>query len=101
MKTTALAVVSPLGLLALALLGDADENKEAPRPVAIFKSKEPLKIDGALDEPAWKDALPIDVGYVWPKVGEKSKEPRMKAWYTWDDDYLYIGYETFDQNLVA
>ena len=25
----------------------------------------------------------------------------MKAWYTWDDDYLYLGYETFDKNLVA
>ena len=25
----------------------------------------------------------------------------MKAWFTWDDQYLYIGYETFDKNLVA
>ena len=25
----------------------------------------------------------------------------MTARYTWDDHYLYIGYETFDKNLVA
>ena len=25
----------------------------------------------------------------------------MNVRYTWDDNYLYIGYETFDKNLVA
>jgi len=67
----------------------------------IHKTTKPIVIDGVLDEPAWKHATSIDVNWIWGKVGVQSKEPRMKAWYTWDDEYLYIAYETFDRNLVA
>jgi Carbohydrate family 9 binding domain-like len=101
MRKPAIGVALLVGVLAFVLLSNADEKTEAPKPSPIFKSKEPITIDGVLDEPAWKEATPIDVVYIWGKVGEKSKEPRMKAMYAWDENYLYIGYETFDKNLVA
>ena len=85
----------------LVLLGGANQKNEPVKLVPIFKSKQPIKIDGVLDEATWKEATPIDVVYIWPKIGEKSKDPRMKAWYTWDESYLYIAYETFDRNLIA
>jgi hypothetical protein len=94
--------VSAILLGALLALDRAAEPKAEPlKPAPIWKSTEPITIDGVLDEPSWKDATPIEVNYIWGKVGEKAKEPRMKAWYTWDDHYLYIAYETFDKNLVA
>lgn len=74
---------------------------DPPAPTAIHKTAAPIQIDGVLDEPAWQKAQAIDVNYIWGKVGEKSTEPRMTVKYTWDDNYLYIGYETFDKNLVA
>ncbi len=90
------------GLLACLLSAGGDEPKPAPaKPAAVCKARTAITIDGVLDEPAWKEAGTIEADYVWGKVGEKSKQPRMKAWYTWDDDYLYIGYETFDTNLTA
>jgi hypothetical protein len=79
----------------------AAEPSPAARPLAIFKTEQPIKIDGLLDDPAWKQAQVIDADYVWGKVGQRSAEPRMRVRYTWDDHYLYIGYETFDKNLVA
>jgi hypothetical protein len=100
MKRTA-GLMGLMFVCALALDGSAEPKAEAPKPVPIYRSQEDIKIDGVLDEPAWKNAIQIDADYVWGKVGEKSKEPRMKAWYTWDDHYLYLAYETFDRNLVA
>jgi hypothetical protein len=88
-------------LVVLPFLRAADPSAPEQKPVAIPKAAEPIKIDGDLNDPAWKDALAVDVPYIWSKVGEKSTEPRMKVRYTWDDNYLYIGYETFDKNLVA
>ena len=99
-----------LGLLALAAGGLAvalpqakDAGKAERRPPLaqpINKASDPIVIDGVLEEPAWKDAATVEVKYVWGKVGE-AREPWMIARYTWDDQYLYIGYETFDKNLVA
>jgi Carbohydrate family 9 binding domain-like len=91
--------------LTLSLLG-ARENKksEDKAPVEVIKKASgPITIDGVLDEPAWKVAKPIEVKYIWndKQIGKVSQEPRMTARYTWDDNYLYIAYETFDKNLVA
>src|SRR5438874_13460347 len=101
MKWIVLATVGVLSLALLVAHGTAEPKPDAPKAGAIFKSQDAIKIDGVLDEPAWKNAIQVDADYVWSKIGEKSKEPRMKAWYTWDDHYLYIAYETFDRNLIA
>jgi len=98
---------SLLGLVILPalvlLLGAGEDKPPAPdgKPAPILQTKEAIVVDGVLDEPAWKTATAIPVQYIWGKVGERSTEPRMVVKYTWDSDYLYIGYETFDRNLVA
>lgn len=82
---------------------DKKADDKAPMPVTspIYKTDQPITIDGVLDEPAWKQALPVEAVYAYPKLGAKSADPHMHARFTWDDHYLYIGYETFDKNLVA
>lgn len=67
----------------------------------VYETTTPLVIDGRLDKPAWRDAIPVAVNVLVGKAGEKSDVPRMTVKYTWDSQYLYIGYETFDTNLVA
>lgn len=79
----------------------AEDKPAAPAPGTILQADGPIKIDGVLDEPAWEKATPVEVNYAWGRVNSRSEEPRMKARFTWDGDYLYIGYETFDKNLVA
>ena len=73
----------------------------AVKPFPIYKTAQAIRIDGVLDDPAWKEARVVEAQYVWGQVGRKSAEPRMDVRYAWDDHYLYIGYETFDKNLVA
>jgi cellulose/xylan binding protein with CBM9 domain len=75
--------------------------EEPPPATPVAKTEQPIKIDGVLDEPAWQTATPIRVNYVWGKVGQANPQPTMVVKYTWDDNYFYIGYETFDANLVA
>ncbi|MGB8356017.1 MAG: sugar-binding protein [Chthoniobacteraceae bacterium] len=89
--------------LLTAALG-ADPDAKTPKlvpPAKIFKTASPVVIDGQLDEPCWQQAVSIPVDYASGKIGVKSDSPCMTVKYTWDDHYLYIGYETFDSNLVA
>jgi len=73
----------------------------AAEPVQIRKAAEPVTIDGSLDEACWTSAEEVRVDYIYGEVGKLSEEPRMAVRYAWDDQYLYIGYETSDENLVA
>lgn len=79
----------------------ADETNGTPSAVPVVRAEQPIKIDGVLDDAAWQTAVPVRVIYAWGKVGQASEEPRMIVKYAWDDNYLYLGYETFDKNLVA
>jgi hypothetical protein len=90
-----------LGVLLAVGTACADDKKPSTKPAPIYKTDQPIKIDGVLDEPAWQKAVPVEANFIWGKVGQLSKEPRMTARYTWDDHYLYIAYETFDKNLIA
>ena len=78
----------------------AEPIGESP-PAPIWKAAAPPRIDGVLDEPAWRQAAAIPVHFIHGKVSQRAAEPTATARYTWDDDYLYIGYETCDRNLVA
>src|SRR5687767_5111061 len=87
---------------ALAHDDPADPAHEHPASIQdVFKTSEPVVIDGRLDESSWKTATPISADYLGSKTGVKSEAPRMIAKYAWDEQYLYIAYETFDANLVA
>lgn len=87
-------------LIVLACLGaGADGRTRAAE--SISETVDPVVVDGVLDEPVWRIAAPVEVDYLGSKPAEKSAEKRMVAKYAWDGDYLYIGYETFDANLVA
>lgn len=88
-------------LLGIGLVAGHVALAASPSITSIPKTDRPLVIDGVLDEPCWKHATPIRADYVNSKLGVLSGEPRMAARYCWDEHYLYIGYETFDRNLLA
>jgi hypothetical protein len=77
------------------------EEKPADAASAMMKAESPPVIDGALDEACWKNATAIRGDYINSKKGVLSDEPRLIVKYTWDEQNLYIGYETFDKNLIA
>jgi hypothetical protein len=69
--------------------------------VVIRKTAQPVSVDGVLDEECWKSAVPVKADFIKGENGKLAEAPQMVAKYTWDDQYLYVAYETFDTNLVA
>ena len=97
LRTAIFSVAMFLGCILVA----QENNRRTTPPAPIVKSAKALTIDGRLDEPAWQNATVVRADYVTGKVGKQSNQPRLAVRYVWDGDYLYIGYETFDSNLVA
>jgi len=78
--------------------GPASPPTTAP---AVPYTKTPLVIDGALDEDVWKSATAIPVDHVHYKKNLRAAANPMNARYAYDENYLYIGYETFEKQLLA
>src|SRR5260370_9949472 len=81
-------------MLAAPLLGQPPipryEVKGAPSRIVI---------DGKLDDKAWAAASAIEFIFPWEfQTGAKQKTT---AKLLWDDDYLYVGYECEDADIVA
>lgn len=101
MRLLSLFFMLNIGLLSALFAADKPAAAPAGKATPVHKVETPITIDGSLDDPAWQKATPVEAKFIWGKIGQPSKEPRMTARYAWDDHYLYIGYETFDKNLVA
>jgi hypothetical protein len=101
------ACLAVAGLPLLLLTGCAlDEPAPAvkARPPAVRAAEcrrvsGPIKLDGALDEPAWQKA-PVLSAFSAYWLGRKAKTAT-KARLLWDDDYLYFGAEMEDADLYA
>ena len=63
----------------------------------VRKTPKPIKIDGKLDEPAWKTA-PSTGMFVNTVTGE-SAQPDTEAKLLWDNQNLYIGFENADTDI--
>jgi len=86
-------------LLLTALPARAAEAPEKSGLVAV-QAKD-IVVDGRLTETCWQQAQTARADYIHGKTNTPSEAPRGAVRYAWDNDYLYIGYETFDANLVA
>jgi hypothetical protein len=75
----------------------------APEPPRfdIPRTSSPVTIDGKLDDPIWQQAVPVAVNYRFDSVGVLDPAQVMQARFAWDEQYLYIGYQVWDSQLVA
>ena len=102
-----LAVIQPLLALAIGVLASLPSFAQEPAPidyaairlqkvVAAVRVTESITLDGRLDEPAWKLAIPAtDFMQYQPFHGQPSGE-RSEVRFIYDDDNLYIGFICFD-----
>jgi hypothetical protein len=76
-------------------------NKAAPVASAkrymVRKVAKPVKVDGKLDEPGWKDA-PSTGLFVNTLTGAPA-EVKTEAKMLWDDNNLYLGFENVDSDV--
>jgi len=76
-------------------------GQEPTTTPAVATPAKDVVIDGKLNEACWQEATTTKADYRNVKGGGLSEEPRGTVKYVWDNDYLYIGYETFDTNLTT
>ncbi len=65
----------------------------------VRKTKKAPKLDGKLDEPAWAEAPSMGV-FVNTMSGEPVRQ-RTEAKMLWDDKFLYIGFDSQDDDVWA
>lgn len=65
----------------------------------ILRAPSAIKIDGKLDEAAWRKAPPMG-GWHFNWFKEGTKEPTVSKM-LWDDEYLYVAYQVEDKHISA
>lgn len=62
----------------------------------VYRTQNPIKIDGVLDEPEWQMAAPLELKDIKGRTS-----PKTTARLLWDERYLYIAYECTDDDIWA
>ena len=77
------------------------ESAERP-PHRITRTSTPIKVDGALDDPAWADALRVTLDYEWFPAENLPAPVETEVFLTYDDDNLYVGFRAGvnDEGLI-
>lgn len=67
-----------------------------------FYTKQPITLDGKLDEPVWKQATAYYLGISKNKIkeGKRLNEPG-EVRFAWDDNYFYVAASFSDSDIVA
>src|SRR6266550_2096355 len=78
-------------------IAEADyEAERLKRVITAVRIAEKITLDGRLDEPAWKQAVPVtDFIQRIPRTGELSDE-RTELRVLYDDNNLYVGVTAYD-----
>lgn len=91
-------------LLFFALLAGAAwaQSRTGLGPVPSYqvrRASAPVVVDGKLNDAAWKNAGILELQFPWSEqTGAKQKTI---ARILWDDQFLYVGYECDDSDIVA
>jgi hypothetical protein len=97
----AIAALLAIGLSVGAELASAPEPASAPDPrgYVCYRALSPIRVDGRLDDPAWRDA-PWTDDFV-DIEGDAKPRPalRTRARMLWDDTYFYVGAELVEPHL--
>jgi hypothetical protein len=85
---------------ALLLLAATALSAQPPIPrYEVKRATGRVNVDGKLDDKAWAAAAPIEFVFPWDfQTGAKQKTI---ARLLWDDNYLYVGYDCEDTDIVA
>lgn len=65
------------------------------------KASGPIKIDGILDEAAWKNAVPVSGFWQKSPVDTALAQRQTEARVTYDDNYIYFGFVNYDTNYYV
>jgi hypothetical protein len=95
-----------IGLLTCALFAFAQNEPPPLSQVVVPRVSKPPKIDGALDDAAWKPAASVQLNWRFhpsnvPKFVRLKETVRTTARLLWDDRFLYVGFACEDADAWA
>ncbi len=76
---------------------DLDTPEEIKKVATAYRAETPIKIDGKLDESAWKNAG--GSGIFVDLTGDHKPTPATEAKFLWDDKNLYIAFFCHDTDI--
>lgn len=88
----------------VAVAAQAPSPPETPAPAAtlakrhfdVTRATSPIKVDGVLDEEAWKSALVVDLRYEWFPGDNTPPTVKTDALVTFDGEALYVAFRAED-----
>lgn len=86
-------------LAAAALLAQTRSVGPLPK-YEVKRAQGRIAVNGLLDDEAWRHASPA-VEFVFPWDNQTGAKQKTRAKLLWDSDYLYVGYECDDEDIVA
>lgn len=87
-------------LLALPAMAQSQRSNLPSIPTyEVHRAKVAPRIDGQLDDAAWKSAQAVT--FVFPWTDQTGKKQKTVARLTWDSDNLYVAYECEDEDITA
>jgi hypothetical protein len=93
-----------IGFLSAGAVGAQNMPAPKPRQVSTFEIHEasgPIKVDGNLDEDAWKTAATIPLTYEWHPGDNVPPPVKTDVLLTFDRQNLYIGFRAYDAKPAA
>jgi hypothetical protein len=88
-------------LAALCLLAGIAHAQQAPKRYACHRAPSAVRVDGRLDDAAWKRAAWTDAFVDIQGASQPQPRFRTRANMLWDDEYLYIGAELEEPHVWA
>ncbi len=86
--------------LFVGLLTPTGLTAQTDLPVYVVKKvTTPIKVDGHLDDPPWEH-IPV-IGPFHDNLTGAEGSPKTLARVAYDDEYLYFGFESWDENIWA
>ena len=89
------------GLTALCLLAGMAHAQQAPKRYACRRTPSAIRVDGRLNDAAWKRAEWTDAFVDIQGASQPQPRFRTRAKMLWDDEYLYIGAELEEPDVWA
>src|SRR5207248_733033 len=74
-------------------------ERTAPKRLVVPKLRDPVKIDGELDEPVWAQAAVISPFLRNDGAGPERERTFLRVWY--DETALYLGWTCTDEDIQA
>ena len=76
-----------------------DRSDRILRTYRVFKTPHPIPVNGDVEKPVWQQTAALEIACAQPKTGSHCPRTHVKVRY--DDDFVYVLFQTADQFVRA